>query len=94
MAIAHDARPKLARKASLRHDRFEGKDILLYPERGLSLNAVGSAVCRRCDGTHTVAEIVEAVGATFLDAPRTDVERDVLFFLERLRERGLLEGVG
>jgi coenzyme PQQ biosynthesis protein PqqD len=88
-----DFRPRLAKKASLRHDRFTGQDIVLYPERGLSLNPVAAAVARRCDGTHTLDEIVAAVRTSFPDAPPGEVARDVAAFLERLRERGLLEGM-
>ena len=93
MAIPSEARPRLARKASLRYDRFAGNDILLYPERGLSLNPVGAAVVRLCDGGHTVAEIIAALVASFPGAPADEVERDVIAFLERLRERALLEGI-
>jgi coenzyme PQQ biosynthesis protein PqqD len=87
-------RPRLARKARLRHDRFTGRDMLLYPERGLSLNPVAAAITRLCDGAHTVEAIVAEVSATFLEAPPGEVERDVLSFLDALASRGLLEGSG
>jgi coenzyme PQQ biosynthesis protein PqqD len=94
MTIAPSARPRLAGKARLRHDRFTGKDMLLYPERGLSLNAVGAAVARRCDGTRTVAAIAAEIAAEFPGAEPGEIERDVLEFLERLAERGLVEDAG
>ena len=92
--LARSARPRLARKAVLRWDRVGGKNLLLYPERGLALNEVASAIVRRCDGEHTVESIVNELGAAFTGAEREVVERDVLELLEQLRERGLLEGAG
>jgi PqqA peptide cyclase len=86
-----DPRPRLASKARLVRDRGTGQQVLLYPERGLSLNAVAAAVARRLDGTRTVAAIAAEVAAEFVDAPAGDVERDVLGFLEELGKRGLIE---
>ncbi len=93
MNIPLAARPRLASKARIRHDRLEGADVLLYPERGLRLNAVGSAVARRCDGTRNVGAIVDEIAASFLEVSRERVERDVIGFLTKLAERGLLEGL-
>ena len=91
MAPGRDDRPRLARKARLVRDRVSGQQVLLYPERGLSLNAVAAAVARRLDGGRTVAAIAAEVSAEFADAPAGEVERDVLGFLEELSQRGLLE---
>ncbi len=90
MPLSPDDRPSLASMARLARDRAGGRDILLYPERGLALNAVASAVARRLDGRRTVATIAAEVAASFADAPRASVERDVLAFLEQLWERGLV----
>jgi len=94
MPIQRSAKPKLARKAVLRWDRFSGRNMLLYPERGLSLNEVASAIVRRCDGEHTVEAIIAELESSFRGAEEGCVERDVLEFLDQLVERGLLEGVG
>ena len=54
------ARPRLARKARLRFDAHSGRQMLLYPERGLALNATRRRGSSRCaTGERTVAEIVE-----------------------------------
>ncbi len=71
-------------------DRKTARDILLYPERGLALNAVASAVVRRLDGTRTVAALAAEVSALFVDAAEGEVERDVLGFLAELEARALL----
>jgi coenzyme PQQ biosynthesis protein PqqD len=94
MAIHRWATPKLRTKAVLRWDRFSGRHMLLYPERGLSLNAVASAIVERCDGKHTVDAIVAELCDCFSGAEPGEVERDVLEFLDELVARGLLEGIG
>jgi coenzyme PQQ biosynthesis protein PqqD len=91
--IDRRARPKLARKATLRWDRIEQRHMLLYPERGLALNPVAAAIVQRCDGAHTVAEIVSEIGAVFTGAARPEVERDVLELLDALHARCLLEEI-
>src|SRR5262249_14882740 len=85
-------RPKLARKARLRWDRVQGRHVLLYPERGLALNAVAAAIVQRCDGEHTVDAIAAAVARDFPGAGEGEALRDVLEFLAELEERALLEG--
>jgi pyrroloquinoline quinone biosynthesis protein E len=91
MPFARDDRPRLASKARLVRDRTSGREVLLYPERGLSLNATAAAVCRRLSGTRTVAMLATEVAALFVEAPAGAVEADVLAFLEELWARGLLE---
>ena len=49
------SRPRLAPKARLRFDRKSSRYMLLYPERGLVLNATAADVVQLCTGEHTVA---------------------------------------
>jgi pyrroloquinoline quinone biosynthesis protein E len=93
MPLGRDDRPKLAQKARLVRDRRSGGELLLYPERGLALNAVAAAVVKRLDGSRTVAEIAAEVASAFAEAPRDEVERDVIAFLAELAKRALLEDV-
>ncbi|WP_437569840.1 pyrroloquinoline quinone biosynthesis protein PqqE [Sorangium sp. So ce542] len=91
MPLAPGDRPLLASKARLVRDRASGREILLYPERGLALNPVAAAVAARLDGARTVAEIAAEIAASFASTPPDAVERDVIAFLEELAARGLLE---
>ncbi|WP_437692952.1 pyrroloquinoline quinone biosynthesis protein PqqE [Sorangium sp. So ce176] len=91
MKLAPGDRLILASKARLVRDRASGREILLYPERGLALNPVAAAVAVRLDGTRTVGQIAAEIAASFAAAPPGEVERDVLVFLEQLAARGLLE---
>jgi coenzyme PQQ biosynthesis protein PqqD len=88
--IARDARPRLASKARLRFDRHEDQHMLVYPEKGMALNAAAAAVAELCTGEHSVAEIIERLAARHPSAPRERIEHDVLAFLEQLAQRGLL----
>jgi coenzyme PQQ biosynthesis protein PqqD len=87
-------RPRLAARARLHFDRHAGAWLLLYPERGLALNATAAAVVRLLTGEHGVDAIVDRVHSTAPDAARAVVARDVRAFLERLRDRRLLEDGG
>jgi pyrroloquinoline quinone biosynthesis protein D len=75
----------------MRWDEREKKYLLLYPERGLLLNETASAILELCDGARTVAAIASELRVRHMASALGDVEREVLAFLERLRERGLLE---
>jgi pyrroloquinoline quinone biosynthesis protein D len=72
--------PRLARKARLRPDPPSGRTLLLFPEHGLELNDSAAAILALCDG-RPAAEIARTLAAP-LD--------DVLAFLDRLGERGLV----
>jgi pyrroloquinoline quinone biosynthesis protein D len=87
--IAHDARPTLASKVRLRWDRRASRYMLLYPERGLVLNATGADIVQLCTGEHTVGGIVEQLAGKYAREP-AEVAREVHAFLTRLAERGLL----
>jgi pyrroloquinoline quinone biosynthesis protein D len=83
-------RPRLAAKARLRWDRKDARFMLLYPERGLVLNATAADVVRLCTGDLRVGDIVDQLAAKYAAQPREDVEREVLGFLTRMAERGLI----
>jgi coenzyme PQQ biosynthesis protein PqqD len=85
--------PRLAKKVRLRFDRHSGKQMLIYPERGLELNDSAAEIATRVDGTRSVMEIADDIlRAKGIDAAERDaVVSDVIEFLEGLRKKGLLE---
>jgi pyrroloquinoline quinone biosynthesis protein D len=89
--LSSTSRPRLAAKARLRPDRRTGGFLLLYPERGLALNATATDVVRLCTGEQTVDAIVETLAGKYGAAPRATIEAEVLAFLGHLADRGLLE---
>ncbi|HEY2993230.1 MAG TPA: pyrroloquinoline quinone biosynthesis peptide chaperone PqqD [Methylomirabilota bacterium] len=92
--ISAGTRPRLAAKARLRWDRKDGRHMLLYPERGLVLNATAADVVQLCTGELTVEAIVEKLAEKYTTQPREDLEREILTFLGRLAERGLVSDGG
>lgn len=83
-------RPALAAKARLKKDAHSGRYLLLYPERGMELNATGVEIVRLCDGTATVSEIVGTLVRRYASTPPQVVESEVLTFLGALQDRALL----
>lgn len=92
-AIDGTSRFRLAKKARLRWDAREGRYLLLYPERGLLLNETGGAIAKLLDGERTAAEIATKLEASLGPDRPADLISEVARFLERLRDRGLLEAV-
>ena len=90
MSLSLSTRPRLAAKARLRWDRKDERFMLLYPERGLVLNPTAADVVRLCTGEATVGAIVEQLAEKYAPQPREAVEREVLAFLTRMVERGLV----
>jgi len=83
--------PKLVRRARLRTDRKTGDEVLLYPEKGLVLNASAAAIARRCDGSRDIAQIALELAVEFGERDVAVVEREVRAFLSALDARRLLE---
>ena len=92
--ISAGTRPRLAAKARLRWDRKAERWMLLYPERGLVLNPTGADVVQLCTGEHTVETIVATLAEKYATQPREALEQEIVTFLGRLAERGLVSDHG
>jgi coenzyme PQQ biosynthesis protein PqqD len=79
-------RPALRRGVRTGTDPVGGGPILLFPEGVLFLNHTAAAVIERCDGSQSVAELVQAVAEVY---DRVAVE-DVLSLLRDLISQHLL----
>jgi coenzyme PQQ biosynthesis protein PqqD len=77
----------------LKLDRHTGEHWLIYPERGLRLNASAARIAALCQGELQVAEVVERLAAETSAESRERIEQDVRSFLSSLSERGLLEWI-
>ena len=86
--LTTDSKPHLARKARLRFEEVRKTDLLLLPERVVKLNPTGAAILRLCDGRRTVSEIVNELEARY---GRKELEKEILGFLERVRDQGWIE---
>jgi len=79
--------PRVAPKARLQWDEVRGRHVLLYPEGLVALNATGAEILGLCDGTHSLADLVEILTRRYGGA---GVERDIVAFLEGLAAKALV----
>jgi pyrroloquinoline quinone biosynthesis protein D len=68
-------RPRLASHVRLTFCRTRQRPVLLLPETVVVLNRSGADILERCDGRHTVAEIVAELGARYRSVPDGEVRR-------------------
>jgi pyrroloquinoline quinone biosynthesis protein D len=85
-----EMRPKLSARARLQTDKVTGKPIVLYPEGVLMLNPTGHAIVSLCTGDNTFQEIVTKLCERY-KVPATEISPQVSEYLNRLREKNLLE---
>ena len=78
--------PCLAPHARYRWDRVRGQHQIVFPEGVLVLNETAAAVVRLCDG-RPVPQLIQALQEQFPDG---NPAADVLGFLERLAQKGIL----
>ena len=91
-ALDRASRLRLVRHARVKLDPRTGKQVLLYPERGLELNETAARVAALCTEERTVAEVLDQVAAAAdASTPRARIDAEVLAFLHALADRGLLE---
>jgi pyrroloquinoline quinone biosynthesis protein D len=88
--VGPTARPRLAARARLQQDPVSGRWVLLFPEGLLVLTPTAAAVLELCDGRLTCARLVATLTSRY-EVTHQQVSSDVADFLNRLRERGLIE---
>ena len=85
-ALSLTDRPQLRRGVRTGIDPLSDEAVLLFPEGVLFLNETAAAVIQRCDGSRSVAEVVQAVGEVY-DAVAVE---DVMSLLRDLITQHLL----
>ncbi len=65
--------------------------VLLMPERALRLNGPSLEIVERCDGKHTVQEIVADLQKIYSKAAPEKVEQDILGYLGLLHDQRALD---
>ena len=86
--IGAASRPMLASHVTMRFDEHRDRWVILAPERVLMPDDIAVEILNRCKGG-TVAEIVDELAAAF-DAPREDIETDVIQMLQDLADKGVV----
>lgn len=85
-----NCRPRLALGCRL-NEQTQQPRVLLMPERALRLSGPSLEIVERCDGQHTVCEIVKELQARYSKAEPQKVEKDILGYLALLQEQRALD---
>lgn len=80
-------RPTVSTLFRLQFEPAQESWVLLYPEGMVRLNTPAAEILRRCDGAHSVDEIVDELQAAFA---QTGLRNDIDAFLDQARRRGWL----
>jgi pyrroloquinoline quinone biosynthesis protein D len=83
------SRPRLA--AGVRLGQNNNQQVLLMPERALRLNGPSLEIVQRCDGQHTVQQIVTELQQIYSKAEPKKVEADILGYLTLLNDQRALD---
>jgi len=90
MTPSPTSRPRLAPGCRL-NENTQQQRVLLMPERALRLNGPSLEIIERCDGQHTVAQIIAELQKIYAKAKPQKVEEDILGYLARLQEDRALD---
>ncbi|NML18455.1 pyrroloquinoline quinone biosynthesis peptide chaperone PqqD [Azohydromonas caseinilytica] len=71
--------PRIGRGFRLQWEAVQDCFVLLYPEGMVKLNQSGGEILKRCDGSRSVAQIVEELEAAF---NAQGLQGDVLAFMD------------
>jgi len=65
--------------------------MLLFPEGAIRLQATGRDILERCDGRHTVQQIVEELQKLYSAGDPVQITAEVSSFLETLRQKRIVD---
>jgi pyrroloquinoline quinone biosynthesis protein D len=83
-------RPRLAPGCRL-NEKNQQPRTLLMPERALRLNGPSLEIVERCDGQHTVQQIISDLQKLYSKAEPKKVETDILGYLTLLQKDRALD---
>jgi len=89
MSLDLNSRPQLA--AGVRLGENNNQRVLLMPERALRLNGPSLEIVQRCDGKHTVQQIVFELQQIYSKAKPEKVEQDILGYLQLLHSQRAID---
>jgi pyrroloquinoline quinone biosynthesis protein D len=84
------SRPRLAPGCRL-SEKNQQPRTLLMPERALRLNGPSLEIVERCDGQHTVQQIISDLQKLYSKAEPKKVETDILGYLTLLQKERALD---
>ena len=83
--------PKLRTGCRLRESGGADDNVLLIPEGALRLAGTGRKIVERCDGQHTLDDIVRELKAEYPSAEPGRIESEVSTFLDRLYQKRVID---
>jgi pyrroloquinoline quinone biosynthesis protein D len=89
VSIDLNSKPRLA--AGVRLSQNNNQQVLLMPERALRLNGPSLEIVQRCDGNHSVQQIITELQSLYSKAEPTKVESDILGYLQLLKDQRALD---
>jgi pyrroloquinoline quinone biosynthesis protein D len=89
MDLELTSKPRLA--PGVRLGENQGQRVLLMPERALRLNGPSLEIVERCDGKHSVQQIVAELQQLYSKAEPVKVEQDILGYLQLLQKERALD---
>lgn len=89
MSVHAASRPRLA--PGVRLGENNQQRVLLMPERVLRLNGPSLEIIQRCDGQHTVQQIIIDLQQLYSKAEPAKVEQDILGYLQLLQKERALD---
>jgi pyrroloquinoline quinone biosynthesis protein D len=90
MPLEPTSRPRLASGCRM-NEKTQQPRVLLMPERALRLNGPSLEIVERCDGQHTVQQIIAELQKLYSKADPGKVEQDILGYLSLLQEQRALD---
>jgi pyrroloquinoline quinone biosynthesis protein D len=85
-----NSHPRLAPGCRL-NEKNQQPRTLLMPERALRLNGPSLEIVERCDGQHTVQQIITELQRIYSKAEPKKVETDILGYLTLLHDQRALD---
>jgi pyrroloquinoline quinone biosynthesis protein D len=73
------------------NEKTQQPRVLLMPERALRLNGPSLEIVERCDGQHTIQQIIADLQKLYSKADPGKVERDILGYLSLLGEERAMD---
>jgi pyrroloquinoline quinone biosynthesis protein D len=89
MTLDLQSRPRLA--PGVRLGQNNNQQVLLMPERALRLNGPSLEIIQRCDGQHTVEQVITELQHLYSKAEPAKVETDILGYLQLLNDQRALD---
>jgi pyrroloquinoline quinone biosynthesis protein D len=89
MTTDANSKPRLA--PGCRLGESNQQRVLLMPERALRLNGPSLEIVERCDGKHTIQQIISELQQIYSKAQPQKVEEDILGYLALLQKERALD---